>query len=424
MLSLSTLQSFLDEVDDFDVRHTPLPKGHRPEQHAPSPLVKTRRKKRKQAGPAPLAPTNTKEGHSQRVTQLLRQIHALRQQLKHLHVDQRELLGPDAPQSELTRRNWKRQAILENCMKMQSTDENKLLKQRLRDNVAMAQTVRKLTAKQIDAVKQLQAMARPLSPMGVVLQDDDTLLFASIKSSMDACLSDLDSNMSTRLLGITQQCITNRTDANGQWRVTSSNQAVLLSFESSGLIPFNAETINAAICGQVRLDAPKQVRILVRSSSRHGSLLNAVSFLDCGQNIRQQHRVQPSGKCQAWGNRIGLSIGPPPSSNRLRRRTDVGERFNVADCSKCRWRAEASLCVRQWLVHRHRSSWPPTRHKHWPLPEGAANPVDGRRAVEAGGQAGGQHRSPESKVIRGPRANDGERSSGQDSTRQRQSVEE
>lgn len=265
ILSLSTLQSFLDELDDFDSCRTPLPDSHRPEQLAPSPLIATpligtsRRRQKLSTGPAPLAPTNTKEGHSQRVRQLLRHIHGLRQQLKHLHVDHRELLDTEATPLESTRRNWKRQAILENCMKTQSMEENRLLRKRLMDGAAMAQSMTKLMRKQIDAIRQLQATTRPLLPLGVVLQDEDMRIFASIKSRMDARLFDLDSNLRKRLLEITQQCIADGPVMDGQWRITSSNQAVLLSFESSRLLPFNAETANSVICDQVSLNAPEQV---------------------------------------------------------------------------------------------------------------------------------------------------------------------
>lgn len=242
LLPLSTLQTFLDKIDPCD---TP---SYRRSFHKAPALAEERWKKH--AG-AQLAPTNTREGHSQRLKLLHRQIHGLREQLKHLHKGH---------QREVDNKDWKRQAILERSLKSQSMDENKHLKKRLEDEASAAQTLRSLILKQNEAIRQIQAIKRLPSPSAFILLDEDTRTFAMIKASMDTRLFDTESSMHKRLRVITTQWSDDAASSSRRnWTVSNSSDGVLMSMEKSGLIPFEAEVINAAICEHVQIDRTKKV---------------------------------------------------------------------------------------------------------------------------------------------------------------------
>lgn len=275
LLPLSTFQTFLEEIDAFDAPSCNRLRKQSAAQARDAPAL--RRKKR--ASPikttsAPLAPTNTKKGHSQRTKMLIRQIHVLRQQLKRLHDDhQREVVS-----AQPTGTNWKRQAILETCLKTQSMDENKQLKKRLADGAMLVQTMRSLVLKQILAIRQIQATTKPPSPSGFILLDEDTRTFASIKASMDARLFNLDSSMHKRLRVLTTQCIAGAVPTSSQWSVSNSGEGVLMSMEMSALIPFEIELINTAICRHVQVNTTNKVRVVYCLMARHSLLLTVVSL--------------------------------------------------------------------------------------------------------------------------------------------------
>lgn len=267
LLPLSAFQTFLDEIDVLDAppcRHS-LEKSAASPHDAPAP-TRTHRKKRaspvKHTG-TPLAPTNTKEGHSQRTKLLLRQIHALRQQIQCLYDDHgRHDAQPDG-------KNWKRQAILESCLKTKSMDQNKQLKKRLAGGAMLIQTVRTLALKQIEAVRLIQATATPPSPSAFILLDEDTRTFATIKASMDARLLSLDASMHKRLRVVMTQCTDRATAGSSEWRVSSRGDGVFMSMEMSSLIPFEAELIITAICKHVQVNTTNKVLVVCGPRTRY-----------------------------------------------------------------------------------------------------------------------------------------------------------
>lgn len=262
MMAYDSLASFLRELDDSDdafASPSVSSAGQSDSCDSPASLsdaVVLAKPKRRKPKPTPEGPARSvKEKHTDRLKKLRNEIHVLYRQLKRLQLD---------PNGGGKGASWKQRAISQRLARDRAEYDNEYLKQRLVEGTKLREEVKRLM------VKQQEMLPRRGLTVKYSLVDGDSHAFGLLRANLSKRQHLMELSLQSRVRQITQQCLSGHfRQADDQWDFVAHGNSLRMDVEETGLVPFNAAMVNAAICrytqsGSIQVDGDNVRRPFTR----------------------------------------------------------------------------------------------------------------------------------------------------------------
>lgn len=198
------------------------------------------------------------ETHRERVSALQQEIEELHRHLRSLHEYQnRSDLQQSTCSCGTAPTNWKRRTRTERLLKDQAEHVNRQLKRRIRTNQQIAENVRSLLQ------KQLQAM--PKRPrVGATLMDAGLRVYGVLSASLDAQHYHLAATLPNRLQDFKHQDVSINNSAVMTWRHRQLRHRLGIDMEAFDIMPISAAEFAAIVSAYAQLNTSPCLRQDVR----------------------------------------------------------------------------------------------------------------------------------------------------------------